>query len=335
MDFRKVINNGVALERQIKMILGYIDPGHIPGHNQYNFRCNVCGDSKKSKYKRRGYILTKDEPWRVYCHNCFYSKPVTLWMKEFFPLHFKDYISEVMRLNARDKEKKEQNVKNPTIRKPKRKSNERKHTQHFIHILEGKTALFAKAIGLCKRRRIPEQIWHKWFVATDGMYKNRLIIPFYDDKGMIYYYQGRALLEHMELKYLSRAGNHNSIYNYFHVDKEKPVVILEGPIDSIFVENSIAMTGVKLEDKLLDDFKHKYYLIDFDTTEETRKKVIELLEKGKHVFCWKWFMKKYSLPEKEKWDVNEAIIHLNRDKFTFEELKPFFTNSIYNKVYFI
>jgi len=335
MDFSKVINNTVALERQVRSVLSFIDPEYLSGYQYYNFRCNVCGDSKKSKYKRRGYILTKTTPWVYYCHNCFYKKPVTLWLKEYFPIYYKDYVAEVMRLNSSDNEKRIKPVKNPTIRKPKETNNESKHTKHFVPILEGKTPEFAKAIGVCTQRNIPAEVWHKWFVATGGRFKNRIIIPFYDNKGKIYYYQGRALYDYMSPKYLSRSGDHCSIYNYYNVDKDIPVIVLEGPIDSIFIENSIALTGVKIEDKRLEDFDQLYYMIDYDTTPETGKKVIELLEKGKQVFCWKWFLKKYNLPEKEKWDVNEAINYLKKDRFTLEELLPFFTNSIYNKVYFV
>ena len=179
-------------------------------------------------------------------------------------------------------------------------------------------------------------MWSKWFVSTGGMYNNRLIIPFFDREGKIYYYQGRALYDYIQPKYLSRKGDFNSIYNYFLVDKDSPVVILEGPIDSIFVENSIALTGVKTEDKKLSEFPHKRFLIDFDaTTEETRKKTIELLGKGEYVFCWKKFMKALDLPMKDKWDINDVCIHLNREKFAYSELEPFFTNSLFDKVFFI
>lgn len=332
MNFNE-LDNDIALERQIRLILSSLNSKIIEGDNYYNFRCNVCGDSQKSKSKKRGYILKRKKPWIFYCHNCFYKKPVISWIKEFFPIHFKDFYREIVRAKNQQKSK-----PLPKIEAPKnlKKFDEKEQTRYFISIKKGITPIFAKAIRTCIDRKIPEEIWSKWFVATGGMYANRLIIPFYDDKGKIYYYQGRALFDYIQPKYLSRKGDFNSIYNYFLVDKDKPVVVLEGPIDSIFVENSIALTGVKTEDKKLKEFPHKRYLIDFDNeTEETKKKTIELLSKGEYVFCWKKFMKAYNLPMKEKWDVNEAIIHLQKDFFTFKELEPFFTNSIFDKVFFI
>lgn len=332
MNFNKILNNSTALSQQIRLILGIIDSNYIEGHQTYNFRCNVCGDSEKSKYKRRGYILTSQEPWMYYCHNCYYKKPVTLWMKEYFPGHFKEYISEVMRLNNRKKE--EPKIKNPTIKK-KKKISDKEHTKHFIKINDGKSAVFAKAIKLCKERNIPKNVWQKWFVAINGKFKNRLIIPFFDNNGKIYYYQGRSLYDNVTPKYLSRSGKHNSIYNYYNVDKEKPIVVVEGPIDAIFVENAIALTGLKLDNTLLQDFKKLYYWIDYDVTPTTGNKIIQLLTQEKYVFCWKWFIEDYNLPKKNKWDVNSVLLYLNKNNFTFQEIEKYFTNSIYDKVFFI
>jgi hypothetical protein len=136
-------------------------------------------------------------------------------------------------------------------------------------------------------------------------------------------------------KYLSRKGNHNNIYHYYTVDKSKPIIILEGPIDSEFVKNSIAMTGVKLQDNRLKDFPNKYFLIDNDSTPDTQKKKIELLISGEYVFCWKWFINDFKLPKREKWDINDVCIYLNKSEYCFDELQKYFTNSIYDKIYFI
>jgi len=322
--------NIIALERQIRLILSTFS-NVTEGSDFFNFRCNVCGDSKKSKHKKRAYILKRKNPWMFYCHNG--CKPMTVlnWIKVYFPIHFKDYYRELLRSSS-EIIKPLPIIKNPIVKK---NNEEKEQTKFFIPIKKGITSPFAKAVLTCIDRRIPEEVWSKWFVSIGGMYNNRMIIPFFDDKGKIYYYQGRSLYG-QEPKYLSRKGEHNSIYNYYLVDKSKPVPVLEGPIDSIFVENSIAITGVKIEDKRLKDFPHKRFLIDMDnTTNDTKKKTMELLSKGEYVFCWKKFMKTFNIPMKDKWDVNDICIHLNRGKFAYSELEPFFTNSLFDKVFFI
>ena len=328
MNFNQLENN-VALDRQIRLILNSID-GVVERDGYYNFRCPVCGDSKTNKSKKRGYILKNKHPYMIFCHNCFYKKPVLMWMKEYYPINYKDYYREI--LQTQNVKTPIPIVKNPTIRK---KNPEKEHTKHFIPILNGDTPIFEVAKKLCEDRNIPKDIWSKWFVAVGGMYKDRLIIPFFDDKNKIFYYQGRSLNGQMP-KYLSRSGKHINIYNYYTVDRNKPVVITEGPIDALFVENGIALTGVKIDDPLLKDFKHKRFLIDLDTkTDDTKKKTIELLTRGEYVFCWKKFMKAHKIPMRDKWDVNDVLLYLKKDKFTCDDLEPFFTNSIFDKIHFI
>ena len=109
---------------------------------------------------------------------------------------------------------------------------------------------------------------------------------------------------------------------------------MEGPIDSLFCENGIAIGGAKLSENQENDLKDLdcYFLMDGDET--GRNKSLELLRNGNKVFLWKKFLKENNLPEKEKWDINEVYIKLNKkENFKFEDLKPYFTDSIYNEGY--
>jgi predicted RNA-binding Zn-ribbon protein involved in translation (DUF1610 family) len=40
------------------------------GEGIYNFRCPLCGDSKKIKSKTRGYLLSSNDNFFYKCHNC-------------------------------------------------------------------------------------------------------------------------------------------------------------------------------------------------------------------------------------------------------------------------
>lgn len=321
-----------ALEKQIKFIMATsFANNYIEKPNYYNFRCNICGDSKKSKKKRRGYILRTKNPWTYYCHNGCGSMSIYKWMREYFPLNYKAYLSEILGV----KKEEPKNIKyheTYVSPKPKVKTEEYENVKHFVPILKGNGKLFQIARELCVQRMIPEEVWHKWYVATGGKYKNRLIIPFYDAGGKIYYYQGRALYKSMTLKYLSMEGeDKNSIYNYYLVDNTKPVIVLEGPIDALFVENSIAPTGMKFNDMLKSG---KYFLIDSDP--DAKKKAFKLLKNGEYVFIWKWFLRDLGLAGDKIKDINEVIVALKRkEKFTFEELKKYFTNNIYDKIHLL
>ena len=321
-----------ALDIQLRHVMNAHFRPFIEKPNYYQFRCNICGDSKRSKYKKRAYIVKyRDRPWVFKCHNgqCQTYMRATEWLKQYFPSYHRQYVQEAFR-----------NKDNPAHKweppkETKDDKEERAATKSFVPILRGKGAVFEKAKDLCRSRNIPEAVWHKWFVATDGPYANRLIIPFYEDKtGRIHYYQGRALLETMDLKYLSRKAHElESIYNYYNVDSTRPVTVLEGPIDSIFVENSVAVTGLKVNDIRLNRFPDRRYLVDYD--ESGREMSKKLLKKGRKVFVWRKFLAANAIvpsPNK-KIDVNDVILMLNRtEPFSVEELDPFFTSSPFDGI---
>ena len=164
-------------------------------------------------------------------------------------------------------------------------------------------------------------------VCKDGKFKNRLIIPFYNKDNKVIFWQGRSL-KNDEPKYLNSSIVNKPLYNIDFVDVNKPLIVFEGPIDSMFVENSVATTGANISGnsiEFLDKLKEVYYIFDNDTagSEATKK----FIEKGKNCFLWFKFLSDYKLSKKIK-DINDVYIALDRKiLFTFNELKPYFTNN--------
>ncbi|MFW6219537.1 MAG: hypothetical protein ACOC33_01585 [bacterium] len=324
------VNNSIILDLEIKNILNsYFDKVYDSG-SYYNFRCNICGDSKTDRRKKRAYILRDGDKLIYYCHNCCISIPVEKWMKDYFPINYRNYISELRR-NKKPKQIDESIFKN--IKKFRHDTigteKEKKYTKYFEPITKHKDI-----VDICIRRKIPETIYEKWFFSVNGKFKNRIIIPFYNDKSKIYYYQGRSIYPWMTPKYKSRLGDYNNIYNYYLVDKDKPVIVVEGPLDSIFLSPSIAVTGLKIKDKKLDVFKQKYFLLDNDRS--GKETSIKLILDGNFVFNWIKFLKQYPCEEQIK-DVNDFIIYnkYGIDHLTFDLLKPYFTKNLFDKIYFI
>jgi hypothetical protein len=102
---------------------------------------------------------------------------------------------------------------------------------------------------------------------------------------------------------------------------------------SIFGENSIAVTGLRLKGDILQKFKEVYFLLDNDLS--ANKKVHKLLDKRSYVFNWKKVLKDYKGKTEVK-DVNDFI--LNNTKgitiLTWDIISPYFTNKISDKIYF-
>ena len=60
----------------------------------YNFRCPICGDSKKNKTKTRGYLYTIKADVNFRCHNCGASMTFSNFLKEIDPIVHKQYVFE-------------------------------------------------------------------------------------------------------------------------------------------------------------------------------------------------------------------------------------------------
>lgn len=308
--------------------------GDIVKHSHgYNFRCNICGDSKYSKTKKRGWILTSKDPWMYWCFNCGECMPAYVWLKQYFYHHYKDYIKETFQFE-KNEEKDYKLLKNTKKQKPIH--NEELNEFKYFKKITGKGPKCYIARQYCKQRKIPQDVWCNWFVSIGGKYNNRLIIPFYDKNNNIYYFQARSL-KYSQNKYLNMNENRDeAIYNFYNVDKSKPIIVVEGIIDSLFIENSIAVLGTNYSDKVQQkiDTLATYYL--FDDDKDGRTKSINKIVEKKYVFLWQKFLISKNIPYKDKWDINDLFLYMKKqNKFTFDELKSFFSNQYRDMIWLV
>jgi len=134
----------------------------------------------------------------------------------------------------------------------------------------------------------------------DRFHKNRLIIPFFDLDGKITFYQSRKIFDWDEkTTYLSKLNSDKGLFNIENIDADKgdTIFIFEGPIDSCFIENGVALAGItegyatltpKQEDQL-NNFRlfNKVWVLDSQYLDHTSKEKSEiLLNQGERVFIW-------------------------------------------------
>ena len=75
-------------------------------------------------------------------------------------------------------------------------------------------------------------------------------------------------------------------------------------------------------------------MLDNDT--KGREKTIELLENGQYVFNWKKFLNENNIENDGKIDVNDLYLKMNKEKpFNFSDFKLYFTNKLFDKIYFM
>tara|TARA_R100001594_G_scaffold44112_2_gene76398 strand:+ start:6251 stop:7264 length:1014 start_codon:yes stop_codon:yes gene_type:complete len=93
----------------------------------------------------------------------------------------------------------------------------------------------------------------EYYVCREGKYANRLIIPYRDEEGEIYYFQARALGD-QHPKYLNPGidegvRSQNVLYPF---DPDQEVIVTEGPIDAISLKrcglNATCTNGSNVSD---------------------------------------------------------------------------------------
>jgi len=115
------------------------------------------------------------------------------------------------------------------------------------------TPIYKAPYNYLKQRNITEEMMLKFNIGFcyEGDYKNRIIIPSYNEEGGLNYFIARSWEKNAYLKYKNpEAEKEIIIFNEFLIDWDKPISLVEGAFDSIFVDNSIPMLGKKLGDLL-------------------------------------------------------------------------------------
>jgi hypothetical protein len=216
-------------------------------------RCPVCGDSAKVKTKTRFQIYEKNKDLNCLCFNCGLSTTLTAFLKIHFKQLFDEFLFEKFRHNA------------PTIKKefvPQVVKYEKKQTCEAELDLPLVSDLpddhFAKQY--IKSRQLPaypfyyaDKFYEYSSQFNDTFESNkrdeaRIIIPFFDRSGKIFAYQGRDLSDKSSQKYITVKINEKTplLFGFERLNLNKPITLVEGPLDSLFIENCIASVNASL-----------------------------------------------------------------------------------------
>ena len=243
----------------------------------WNFRCPICGDSRKKYSKKRGYILNKKnyDHLRYYCFNCGYSSSFKNFLYDYRRDLYDEYIRKLKRQKIEQlknkKNKNDQNKENDNEELFKNDGNEIK--LNYLFKLNKKNFIKLSQLdknhevwNFIKQRKIPRYWINKlYFCVGKGRFKNMIIFPLYYDieEEIMYGFQGR---HYKQKKFLTFCKNNFKVFNYFQVDLTKEVFIFESIIDSMFVDNSIAILGSDVSQDILRTIKKPVFVFDNDKT---------------------------------------------------------------------
>ena len=211
----------------------------------YNFRCPICGDSQKHKNKARGYFYQVKTNTNYKCHNCGASLSFNNFLKQIDTTLHKQYTLE--------KFKEGYTGKNFVTEEPTFEFKKPVFKQK-LDLPKASEVPIAKEY-LQKRKIDPTKFYFaskfKEWVNTKKLTfetirkdESRIIIPMYDTERNLIGFQGRSLGPN-SVKYITTMLDDDApkIYGLDQIRGGAPVFITEGPFDSTFIRNSIAMCG--------------------------------------------------------------------------------------------
>ena len=222
-------------------------------NNLFNLRCPICGDSQKNKNKARGYIYQVKNNSNYKCHNCGASLSFGNLLKQVDPQLHKSYVLEKFKEGHAGKsfvtKEPEFNFEKPVFEKK-------------LSINLPKVSECVEPLGYLTARMVdPDKFYYTntfkaWINSIKPTFEStkydepRIIIPLIYNNTLVGV-QGRSIgiCRDNTVKYITIMFEDNvpKIYGLDEIDKSESVYITEGPFDSTFIRNSIAMCGADLD----------------------------------------------------------------------------------------
>lgn len=311
----------------------------------WNFRCPICGDSTKNKLKTRGYIFRRKSDLFFMCHNCNTSISFGNFLKSIDKPLYKEYQLE------RFKNESSGNVAKPdfSMYKTKPDFTSKKITIDLPKISDLEDNHSAKVY--LKKRKIPSDRLSSLYYANDFAQfvksiipdydKNlksedpRIVIPFYDEDNILLGFQGRALLS-SSIKYITIKLNddYHKLFGLDKLDKTKTVYVVEGPVDSMFIQNSVATMDASLY-TIIQTLGNLDYVFIYDN-EPRNKDVCRNIEKtialGKKVVIWPKNIQSKDINDMILSNVTSSEIQRIIDSNTFSEHRAQLEFQMWKKV---
>ena len=304
-----------------------------------NFRCPLCGDSKKNPTKKRGYLYPYNDGYNFKCHNCAASMTFGNFLKEIDPMLFKEYIADAFKFNNEhrwhDKHVNDREQRMQEVQDKLNATTEALDT--LIKVSELDNDHFCKQY--IRNRKIPFKHWNdlyycenyqKWihdYVDTTKFehppkFDPRVVIPFRNRKNKVFAYQGRAI-PHKQvnnpIRYITINPNDSVlVWGLDKIDPRKTYWAFEGPIDAMYIDNTVAAAGASLL-KFLKMKNRPIFVFD----NEPRAKEIcaimqDVIEDGGQIVIWP--------KDLEEKDVGEMI----ENGMTSKEILDIMQNNVYS-----
>jgi len=270
-------------------------------NNLYNFRCPICGDSQKNKNKARGYLYQVKSNTNFKCHNCGINVSFNNFLKQIDPVIHKQYTFEKFKEGHTGRnfiaEEPVFQFETPKF-KPKLdlpKASENPDAKEYLvnRKLNPDNYYYAKKFKEWTNSLQPT------FDSTDRD-EPRIIIPLFYQNNLVGF-QGRAIGP-SKVKYITIMLNDDApkIYGLDEIQKDKTVYVTEGPFDSTFIPNAIALCGADGDLSKWGICNPTWIYDNEPRNREILSRISRVIEMGQKVVIWPSTIK-------EK-DINDMVL---------------------------
>jgi hypothetical protein len=314
--------------------------------DKLNFACPYCGDSAHDSKKKRGNLYPDKGFYKCYNDGCGVKVDLPKFISKFslkYSLGVPDLKSSDVKWVATTTKKKRGSLIELLINK-----NATDHLLRIDYLAErfslipceeadpnSKVGQFIKNRELFNLHSFNECSYFD--IADDKIYLFNLdhrsgkVLGFavrrleneFGPKYLIKNYselKKSGLVKNIEDDLLSDIDTVNNYFNVLNVNFSKPIIVTEGQIDSMFLDNSIATTGISKSKLLLDNLLSKSNtLILFDSDSAGKSQSVSLIKDGYRVFLWNRVFKdlcvKYGVTSqkaKSIKDINDLFIFMRK-----------------------
>ena len=272
----------------------------------WNFSCPFCGDSQNNKLKARGYAFQNKGSLFFKCHNCDCSSSFSFFLKQLNPYLYREFIGE--RFGKKEE-------------KPKQKltdffNKKEKVSEPRLVVNLDTCILYNPGRDYLENRKIPEEQFGNIYYSEDienwintkkkifekpGKCK-AVVLPIYDADKILIGFQSRYI-DHPFKRYVTTRLVEDSdlVYGMERLDFSKRIYIVEGPFDSLFLPNCIALRSctVKIPTKVLET-NNFTVILDNEPRGKEIIKIIDNMIKIDYTVCiW---------DERKEKDINDMIL---------------------------
>lgn len=284
----------------------------------WNCRCPICGDSSRNKKKSRGYFYRGKQDLYYKCHNCGASQHFGTFLKNFDANQYGQYVVERYADGGHGRATAHKNVEE-ILKFEEPKFTKKPEPKLIDSIMDRLDTLpdDHEVIKYVTDRKIPRDAFSRLYfisnvkdvIQLNDKYKEsivtsepRLAIPFLDGNGKLLVVSLRGIRGE-SLRYINVKVDEDapSIFGLDQVDPTQEVFVVEGPLDSLFLHNSIACAGTSFGKIDQLPIPKDNITIIFDNQPKNRdvgKLMNKYIEQGYKIVIW---------PDVPGKDINEMI----------------------------